>query len=47
MRSDLVAESNRIEGYEWTSSQVRDIVLDDITFAYVTCLRTCFTGPPR
>jgi hypothetical protein len=26
IRSDLVAESNRIEGYEWTSSQIRELV---------------------
>lgn len=26
LRSDLVAESNRIEGYDWTSAQVRELV---------------------
>ncbi len=26
VRSDLVAESNRIEGYDWTSQQIRELV---------------------
>lgn len=26
IRSDLVAESNRLEGYDWTSAQVREVV---------------------
>lgn len=49
LRSDIVAESNKIEGYDWTASQVRELVVahKELMNASVGSFMTALRGDER